>query len=167
MHALGFEKRHPARVRVIERVGRGNAADGFLDRGDALRVFRNRRKCFLMVSQRCQIEGEKSCEVWSVPGQVGGVHGDIIGWSDPYFIRWQAELQRNSASSGSSIFCAGSPVIAGSCERRGMPSFTRIFPALSFHTRAGVPGTPKRSISLVFASNCAEGAFFAGAIPPS
>ena len=82
MHAPRFEKRHPARVRVVERVGRGDAADGFLDRGDSLRVLRNRRQGLLMVSQLGRIEREKSCEVRSVPSQVGGVHGAIIGWSD-------------------------------------------------------------------------------------
>ncbi len=82
MHAPGFEKRHPARVRVVERVGRGDAADGFLDRGDALRILGNRRQGLLMVSKLGRIEREKRCEVRSVPGQVEGVHGDIIGWSD-------------------------------------------------------------------------------------
>src|SRR5712691_10533922 len=94
MHALWFQKRHPARVRVVERVGRGDTADGFLDRGNALRVLRNRGQGFLMVSQLGRIEREKRCEVRSVPGQVRGVHGDIIGWSHPYFIRLQAGAYR-------------------------------------------------------------------------
>src|SRR5437660_4459446 len=87
MHAPGFENRHAARVRVVERVGRRDAADRFLDRGNALRILRNRRQGLLMVSQSCEIEREKRCEVRCVSGQVGGVHGDIIGWSDLFHSR--------------------------------------------------------------------------------
>jgi hypothetical protein len=67
------------------------------------------------------------------------------------------------------IFCSGSPVIAGNCDKRGIPVRTCTLPFSSFHTRPGVPDTPNRSINWKFAPSCAWSAFdaFADAIPPS